>query len=269
MYQNGTQTKIKNFPGDIKIHSDTPVTIGGLYGLEYFPGLIDDVRIYNRALSASEITDLYNGKEVSTEGLVGWWAMNEGEDGTCTGGTDVCDLSGNANHGTNNGATWLDGRGPVFEENTKGYGLEFNGRDWVNFGDLGDPGVGSISLWFKKYNGNVGYLLEGRTVGNWWLLTHYDGADINFYTKVTYNGTSPNTWYHLVVTSDLNESRMYVDGELVDIGESVSLNFGSVRMATRYTNASYLDGQIDDVRIYNRALRPEEIRYLYETTYRD
>ena len=29
--------------------------------LSYFPGLIDDVRIYNRALSASEIQAMYNG----------------------------------------------------------------------------------------------------------------------------------------------------------------------------------------------------------------
>jgi hypothetical protein len=35
-------------------------TIGySLYGT-YFPGLIDDVRIYNRALSPTEVQDLYN-----------------------------------------------------------------------------------------------------------------------------------------------------------------------------------------------------------------
>ncbi len=33
-------------------------------------------------------------------GLVGYWPMNEGEDNTCAGGEDVCDQSGNGNHGT-------------------------------------------------------------------------------------------------------------------------------------------------------------------------
>jgi prepilin-type N-terminal cleavage/methylation domain-containing protein len=40
-----------------------PVTIGrrGYLGTAYFPGLIDDVRIYNRALSAAQIAAMYNG----------------------------------------------------------------------------------------------------------------------------------------------------------------------------------------------------------------
>jgi len=33
--------------------------MSGAGGAEYFGGLIDDVRIYNRALSATEITALY------------------------------------------------------------------------------------------------------------------------------------------------------------------------------------------------------------------
>jgi hypothetical protein len=37
---------------------DSPVTIGG-GGNNYFNGKIDDVRIYNRVLSASEVKSLY------------------------------------------------------------------------------------------------------------------------------------------------------------------------------------------------------------------
>jgi hypothetical protein len=49
--------------GNIPYGTD-PTTIGRLdYASYYFPGLIDDVRIYNRALSAAEIQALYNAQK--------------------------------------------------------------------------------------------------------------------------------------------------------------------------------------------------------------
>ncbi len=51
--------------------------IGG--SSNFLKGKLDDVRIYDRALSESEIEDLYNGKNI-TGGLVGHWTMNEGEE---------------------------------------------------------------------------------------------------------------------------------------------------------------------------------------------
>lgn len=42
----------------------------------YFTGAIDDLKIFNRALEDSEVLALYNGEKI-TDGLVGWWGMNE------------------------------------------------------------------------------------------------------------------------------------------------------------------------------------------------
>jgi hypothetical protein len=59
LYVNGTQVATKAVSGSI-ISSTAPLRIGGdsVWG-EYFTGLIDEVRIYNRALSATEIlTDM-------------------------------------------------------------------------------------------------------------------------------------------------------------------------------------------------------------------
>jgi len=61
-------------------------------------GLIDDVRIYNRALSETEIQKLYNETENITDGLVGYWEMDE------TFGDLAIDSSGNNNYGTIYGA---------------------------------------------------------------------------------------------------------------------------------------------------------------------
>jgi hypothetical protein len=46
--------------------------------LEYFNGAIDDVRIYNRALTAQEVADLYNeGSKLKGLHLNGTWQLNQ------------------------------------------------------------------------------------------------------------------------------------------------------------------------------------------------
>ena len=75
MYQNSVLTKTFNFPGDIRVDNNTPVTIGGHWiNAEFFNGLIDEARIYNRALSASEISQLYLTPYAGfVEDLPLWW----------------------------------------------------------------------------------------------------------------------------------------------------------------------------------------------------
>ncbi len=61
---------------------------------------IDEVRIWNRALTQTEIRNNMNKQLTGNEpGLVTYYQMNEGENGTCEDGKDVCDKSGNGNHG--------------------------------------------------------------------------------------------------------------------------------------------------------------------------
>src|SRR3989344_5140942 len=73
-------------------------------------GKLDDVRIYNRALSAAEVSSLYNlgaakfgisPIKALTSGLVGWWTM-DGKDTPWTSSTaaTTLDKSGNSNTGT-------------------------------------------------------------------------------------------------------------------------------------------------------------------------
>ena len=65
-----------------------------------FSGNIDKVRIYSRALSASEISAMYNQKIIPRNGLVGEWLMDEGS------GNTFNDTSGNNNTGTGTGVTF-------------------------------------------------------------------------------------------------------------------------------------------------------------------
>ncbi|MBX3101715.1 MAG: LamG domain-containing protein [Bacteroidetes bacterium] len=67
----------------------------------YINGMVDEVRLWNRALTADEIRRNMCQKLAGSEpGLAACYPMNEGAPGTCIPGGDVCDTSGNGNHGT-------------------------------------------------------------------------------------------------------------------------------------------------------------------------
>jgi hypothetical protein len=75
---NGIKENPRDYLGNIK-NTDKAFRIGGnllAWGDAYFNGSIKDVRVYNRALSITEIQKNYNG-DVTTNGLVSWWKMNE------------------------------------------------------------------------------------------------------------------------------------------------------------------------------------------------
>ena len=80
----------------------TIMDIGRLYSNYddfYWDGLIDEFKIWNRALSDSEVMNLFNEQEVSA-GLKAYYAFEE----------NFLDGSGNRNHGVNNGAEFVDGK---------------------------------------------------------------------------------------------------------------------------------------------------------------
>ena len=82
--------------------STQPLWIGRSYPGEYYNGYIDEVRIYNRALSIDEIKAIYERDEFIKDGLVLCLDFSEYE------GNIAYDKSGYGNHGTiYGGAMWV------------------------------------------------------------------------------------------------------------------------------------------------------------------
>ena len=77
----------------------------------YWNGLIGQYKIFNTALTAAQVADLYlNPEKIVPDGVADsalklWLPMMEGA------GTTAYDGSGNGNHGTISGATWVSGIG--------------------------------------------------------------------------------------------------------------------------------------------------------------
>ncbi len=75
----------------------------------------------------------------------------------------------------------------------------------------------------------------------------------------------PNQWYHLLATYDGTEMRLYINGILdnnVTPSNGLRGNNQPVRIGAD-EDGSFLDGSIDEVRIYNSSLSPAEVTSLF------
>jgi len=73
---------------------------GGEAGAEYYDGRLWHIRIYNAALTTTQLSNIYynRGNDNIVTGLVGSWRMDEGGHGTNV--ATITDISGNNNDGT-------------------------------------------------------------------------------------------------------------------------------------------------------------------------
>jgi PKD repeat protein len=99
--------------GQIPITAD-PLAIGfrpaGNNVYDYFQGIIDDVRIYGRGLSAGEITQLYNTDTVG-DGIANWWRQRYFGNGSVTNATSCATCDSNQT-GQNNLFKYVAGLDP-------------------------------------------------------------------------------------------------------------------------------------------------------------
>jgi len=267
--------------------------IGRAADVNYLNGLLDDVRVYNRALSAIEAARLYKiglasktnltaSVDLQSRGLVGHWTF----DGPDISGTRAKDRSGNENHGTLTGGTSLQ---PVAGK--LGQALTFDGvDDRVTMGNVLDfekTDSFTISTWVKlpsatpstadqivtKVNSsNVGYVFSIRgDQANDPVEIELRGSGV--FLNAVFNQTWTTNWTHLVWTYDGSNTvagmKLYRDGVSQAVTSSLSnlnqniTNTGDFLIGAQIATNNPVLGSVDDVRIYNRALSAAEIQNQY------
>ena len=121
-------------------YNSNALTIGAQSGNRFFDGQLSGFKIFNTALTAAQVADLYNNPEkivptgVADSALKLWLPMMEGA------GTTAYDGSGNGNHGTISGATWTHGIGaPVAQtaviDWNKGQNIFTYSEDFTQWGN--------------------------------------------------------------------------------------------------------------------------------------
>ena len=207
--------------------------------------------------------------------LVAWYKFDE------TSGTTAFDSSGSGKNATLvNGPTWPAG---LF-----GNAVNLDGTNdhlTIPAGIVSALGDFSISCWVKL-----------DTVSNWARIFDFGtGTTVNMFLTpksgsstlrfaITTSGTGgeqqingtaalpTGTWKYVVVTHSGNIGILYVDG--VEVGRNTSMtkkpsDLGSTTLnyigRSQYSDP-YLDGLVDDFRIYNRALTVAEISDTFTAT---
>jgi len=198
--------------------------------------------------------------DIAREGLIFW--IDSGNYRSYTGsGTTIYDLSGNNNNGTISG-------GPSF---SNGY-LDFDGTDdYINVAnDLGTLTSFTLEVWAKKdVASGPHYYIDSRngSTSYFWFLSEYNSYDYNFHDTSRFNDSNSYVnWHQIVVTENAVGSAIYLNGVQKDIGTTSSGIGANMRIGTRYTGASFWNGQMAIVRVYNRDISASEILYNFHAT---
>lgn len=235
------------------VNSGTAVTMG-TDATNFIKGFIDEVKFYSYARSAPQVLADYNARSNNegvsgalgsnaqnnpaalSQGLVGYWKMDEASG-------NAVDSSGNAVTLTNNNTTPFNG-------GKFGKAPTFNGSSTYFSTATTISSVQAIAFWAKPASTTDNYLnLTGSTV----YITSSSGtvsatgvSSPSIYVNGVLNGTvSASSWNHIVITSTTS-----VSASQFEVGRA---------------NSSYAanNSQIDEVRLYNRVLSPADISTLY------
>ncbi len=246
------------------------IFIGGGWD-SYFQGSIDEVKIYNYPLTVDEIRQNYNvGQQIilsrsatdnQTDGLLAWWKM----DG------DLTDASGNGNTGSATGATvtssakfgqaYAIGGGTNYisaptSDSLDSYTDKLTVSGWYYFNTLPNP----QSWLFDKGNN---YYLRVSSVGG--FTNYLVGINNEDYWSTEAGLVTTGRWYYVVFTYDGQERKLYIDGQLkASRKDTGNVNTGGTfNIGNRNSHLEPMDGQVDDIKIYNRALSADEIAQNY------
>ncbi len=295
IYINGVNRGSRSYAENL-INNNDPLQFGadqGFSGRE-FDGMIDEVRIYNAALSAAQVGVAMAETRPCPTYALAYYAMDDVAWGS------VIDSSGNANHGVAVGAAVPANTNPVVagSPGTCGYGdipsnTSSAAYDAVDTGvdinnDVGN--VGTINFWYKSnvpWNGNNGdrQLMDASLAssGKYFYLSLQNNSRLSFGLEDSVDGDwrpegginnfSANVWVHIAVTWDLPNDRLqiYINGNL-DVSQTYPTNGVLGEMDTLYfgdNRSSYVvgpmtgnsaNGSIDEARIYNTVRSQAEIQ---------
>jgi hypothetical protein len=182
----------------------------------YFPGVIDEVRIYNRDLSAAEVSALYKAGGVAagsaanlgaalTQGLVGYWTMDRADSNN-----PLYDRSGNGNHAY---FSWLDNRLTNATSSSMGIGKIGQALKFPR------TGYATSTLVYVLPAASINNLSRS-TIGAWIYLDSDSAGYQSIYAKAT-NGSQPADAPSFLVNRAGNVNRLefgYENSDFSDVG---------------------------------------------------
>ncbi len=280
IYENDVLVKKENVRGAMQ------PTIGNLLiglkdGKHFFEGYMDDLKIYNRVLSSQEVAARYQGglaasPELLTQKnrLVAHYKFNGDYKDSSGLGNDAELVTGNIK----------------FVNGVNGMAAEFKNRAYLEVSDNTsldfDEGF-SLTGWINIYNNEERMGLINKTGAStssasndfaYQVMVTYDRFAFNYapfddqYTSMNSSYGfigSKNKWMHVGITYDTKEIRWYYNGKMVQkeevseyAGRDIAHSIGDLMIGSN--GDSFLEGAVDELKLYNYALSAKEIEADYK-----
>jgi len=266
--QNTTASDVGTF--STLNNTNSNVEIGAMWRGElprFMNGSIDEVLIYNKSLTASEIQQIYksglsqhantnvtiqtrtaSSYNTSDVGLVAMWGLNN-DSSIGENATKFVDSTGR-NNGTCSSTTCptLNSSGIV------GNAMRFDGvDDYVNVSNDINLPIASTAFWYKGFNSsayNRIIIKDSTGDGADWFVQSWsgrlefavttDGAIGNARYCLSNRGINDNNWHYFTTVYDGNNVTLYVDGVL-DVNSklgSTGCNSGTLYSGNIYHSIS-------------------------------
>ena len=264
------------------------------YTSENMDGKIANVKVFDVALSAANMKELYDNSKViipsniSQTNLKGWWSLAEGT------GTICYDGSGNGYHGTatnTDGDEWLIGQTgapQLIEGYNKPMLFSNAGSDYVqatstSTGPLANqnytiaawvnpavspPGAdrGIFSYDFTSH-ANPYYAIHVRLLSDGKVFFSWNDGMTYRDLQTTGDVTAANTWVHIACTHTSGSQKIYINGvENNSSTRTDTITFYNQEIWIGRTNyGAYFDGIINEVVVYDSVLTLAQVQALAAT----
>jgi len=271
-------------PGDVKSTSELTIGAAPSTGtpIVFFTGVIDEVEIFDRALTPSEIQELVNAQDqgkcktdclAPPAQMAAWWPLDQA---TASSTYDIVTGLRAAKYGSPNTTSGKVDHAMHFDESTDYLEVDpnptltigdFSIDAWVyweppELGDANDEIVGTDSVRFRLVH-------DGTADHNASLLLWLVNGGVDVKCTGFNESVPPYQWVHVAATYDTFDCALYTNGQEVYrsyVGPSyVFSNNGKTFMGRATTDNAHLKGNLDEVEIFDRALDPSEVQSLYET----
>jgi hypothetical protein len=265
----------------VATHADREILIGEDPWGNAFLGDIDEVRLYDRALTASEVlalalltgptpTPTVTQTPVPTPSNTPLPAKSSYLSLSLSLEQNLLDQSGNLNNGfwvgtANYGSGWI------------GYGINLNGTSSGPYvvvphaNTLYGLDALTLSLWARKSTTNAGgFLIQKHLSYKLEILNNqlqaylFDKAGTRYNLSTPVNSIADTYWHHFALTQDSTAVKIYIDGVQRSVvspgnisGTASNPDRSVVIGKDPWGNA--FSGTIDEVNVYGRALTSTEI----------
>ncbi|MCM3872571.1 MAG: LamG domain-containing protein, partial [Pyrinomonadaceae bacterium] len=250
-----------------------------------FPGQIDEPAIFNRALTAAEILAIYDGDSAGMclpvctpppSNLVSWYP----------GEGNANDQQGNNNGTLQNGATFAPGKvGQAFSFDGVNDSVDIANTTSLDFG----AGNFSIEFWANLNSLSTDQMLfhkisgTGASFNDPSYFVEFDQPNAlrfrigeaflsNSNDLIVPTSLTAGQWFHVAAVRNGDLTQIYLNGVLAGSqtsGSNINTGTGGNAAIGRCLTsdagcARFVNGKIDEVSLYNRALSASEIQAIYD-----